>query len=508
MTSSTSNQHVDGHASAYDDASKSVLTLKLSDALFPDSGALYPIMEDASGECQCLTPPDTKDVIGICGDHINVFLSSSIAEGDMWSHLDQVMSEGELLFSQLESQWLYLDKPFNKYVGLKQATLDELPNCVEICLDDAREIRIYVDGGFNPENLGCSWSFVVILICQDGKPCVHASSGGRLMFESTSCFFLGESVESSYSAEVYAQILAHIYVLQYLSDHRHIPISIYFDNISAADAIRGRSGPGCEPDLVRFAVLCGLFASDFEISYQHVRAHVGDPWNEFADSLCTFYLDMRQRPALWNCPIGPMNHYKYSCLNLFYSVGLDSIARSLCIPQSVYEKYDFKFQKGCNPELIAAHLDQVPLDKCCTIVPEKIYGMQYNIQSFRCLSKRTYFISLMCRYKYAFACLQETRDPKNQIRFLNGIVICSSAGNAGHLGCEVLINTEVAWYSKDCKSARISRDSVTIVHAEPRVLIVCITDSNIVLYVVSAHAPYVGCEESYSKWWSHFRKKI
>jgi hypothetical protein len=39
-----------------------------------------------------------------------------------------------------------------------------------------------------------------------------------------------------------------------------------------------------------------------------------------------------------------------------------------------------------------------------------------------------YFSSVFKKHVYAFACLQETRGAKNQIRLIDDVVVCSSAG--------------------------------------------------------------------------------
>lgn len=449
---------------------------------------------------------DTHDIISLCRDYINVYQSSSMNESSMWSQLDIIMQEGQGIFSSIVSQWLPLDRPRNTRVSYKDVTVQAMSTCAEVDIEDATAIHIYIDGGFNPFSLVCLWSLAILFVCGNGAKYVCATSGGRRTFDSMHSLFLGESVPGSYSAELYAQVLAHICVMQYFDNFEYKPITIFYDNVSAADTIQGLTGSGAEHQLRCFSVLCKLLADDFSIGYEHVKSHSGDPWNEMDDSLSSYYLDERQGPALLNIPFGPSDNHKIFCLNMYYAVGIEHIAQALSFPESIYEKYDFKFQNGRSPHVIAAHLDDTPADHHAKVTPEVLKGLQYNIQSFRSYETRKRAFSVMRNYRYAFACLQETRNSKNQSRLVNGIVVCSSAGTFGHLGCDVLINTRVAWYSSNCRSIKISRDNVTIVFAEPRILIVCVTERHFVLYIVSAHAPYVGCEDSFSDWWKHFSK--
>jgi hypothetical protein len=66
------------------------------------------------------------------------------------------------------------------------------------------------------------------------------------------------------------------------------------------------------------------------------------------------------RYALWNIPFGPMSEHKYFCMSMFHSVCATFVAESLPIPEALYEKSDFKFQRGCDPSAIASRFDESP----------------------------------------------------------------------------------------------------------------------------------------------------
>ena len=177
----------------------------------------------------------------------------------------------------------------------------------------------------------------------------------------------------------------------------------------------------------------------------------------------------------------------------------------------MYERYEYQFQKGCDPQVIASHLDShggESLGGKLEAIPNVVQGVQFNIQTFKSFAIRKYFISLIGKFRYGFVCLQEARDGKNQIKIINNCVVCCSAGSSGTLGCEVSINLDVPWYTQDSRSVKINSDCVTIVHAVPRVLIVCICNGHMFCYVISAHAPHVGCKEPFDVWWIHFQDTV
>lgn len=101
--------------------------------------------------------------------------------------------------------------------------------------------------------------------------------------------YLGEDAPGSLAAEPYAQVMAHVCIIQHLSDAKDLHIEVIYDNTAAADSFRGLCGASTGVDLVYFAVLCSLLVDKFSISYRHVES--GEPWNELADSLCSFYLE-------------------------------------------------------------------------------------------------------------------------------------------------------------------------------------------------------------------------
>ena len=64
--------------------------------------------------------------------------------------------------------------------------------------------------------------------------------------------------------------------------------TIFIDSMSTISIASGRFHPNDTSDLsLLVAMLFRHLAQTAHISLQHVKAHVGHPWNELADSLCT-----------------------------------------------------------------------------------------------------------------------------------------------------------------------------------------------------------------------------
>ena len=86
--------------------------------------------------------------------------------------------------------------------------------------------------------------------------------------------------------------------------------------------------------------------------------------------------------------------------------------------------------------------------------------------------------------------------------------MCSSAGGDGNHGCEVFINTKSLWARVHDKPVSIKRNNVCIMFADHRSIFVCISNKHLHMYIVSAHAPYVGCHEDPALWWHSFQLNI
>ncbi len=109
-------------------------------------------------------------------------------------------------------------------------------------LSNAYQIHIYVDGGFAPagdldaaiESCNATWAFAVVAVNEHMQGKLMCSSGGHVTFNNESNVFLGENNFSSFDPELYAQIMARLYILQQ-SEPFQAPVFIGYDNISAAD---------------------------------------------------------------------------------------------------------------------------------------------------------------------------------------------------------------------------------------------------------------------------------
>ncbi len=119
-------------------------------------------------------------------------------------------------------------------------------------------------------------------------------------------------------------------------------------------------------------------------------------------------------------------------------------------------------------------------------------------------SSRKHLLANFIKLHFALGCFQETRSKNGRSRCIDNVVMMASAADRGNYGCEVWVNLSAPIYWKGGKKVYLTRDSVTKVFSDPRILIVRCKALKIDFYVISAHAPYVksptNCKAA-CEWW-------
>lgn len=197
---------------------------------------------------------------------------------------------------------------------LKQWTLDRidnslghtLPNCVICCLDcnlkrrttdqakyeftarlklekKAAPVNIYVDGScYGNNNVrvnACKAGWGVVIL----EPDEPIELFGPVVCNSSDRGFLGAEVGSNNTGELSAVCEALIYVRDTLND---CEVCIYHDSTYAVNVITGEMKAKKNKALVETGKsLLTEAQTCCMVTFQHVKAHSGDKWNDLADAL-------------------------------------------------------------------------------------------------------------------------------------------------------------------------------------------------------------------------------
>ena len=92
--------------------------------------------------------------------------------------------------------------------------------------------------------------------------------------------FHGADINTSFVAEVYAGLMARLWLLQ-SNISTSIPVTILYDNASAADVISGQCIGRTVLDLCKVSCAIHRYSSFIYKMYDHhIKSHQDHPWNE------------------------------------------------------------------------------------------------------------------------------------------------------------------------------------------------------------------------------------
>ena len=130
------------------------------------------------------------------------------------------------------------------------------------------------------ESCNATWAFAVVAVDESMNGKLMCSSGGHVTFNNLSEMSLAEDSPGSFDPELYAQIMARLFLMQ-LSEHFKVPVFIGYDNISAADCSFMKSVHANDSLLAGLAAAVHMeSAKAHSIEGFHIHSHQGHPWNE------------------------------------------------------------------------------------------------------------------------------------------------------------------------------------------------------------------------------------
>ena len=139
-------------------------------------------------------------------------------EADMWESLDSSLSKGADVVNILSQKWMPVEKPYNVLCPLKSVTLRMFSEVMDNKIELVDQIYICVDGGFHKEKDLCTWALVAFVVDSSLNAQVLCSSGGIAPVDPDSHCCLGGVSKSAYHAELYAQIMARIFITQHCQE--------------------------------------------------------------------------------------------------------------------------------------------------------------------------------------------------------------------------------------------------------------------------------------------------
>lgn len=316
-------------------------------------------------------------------------------------------------------------------------------------------------------------------------------------------FFMGASVGNIVDAELSAQVWALGWLLQ-CRGLDGVPASIHYDSQYAAALAQAASANSAHAIIASLAFsLSQCVGQQRAITFHHVKAHEGHPWNEVADSLCAI---VRKRPvhAQQAHPIAELcrEHAASIPWLIFHHLGAGEMqAYAGGDPGQMRFTNTGRFPLQLTASEIAMRIDVPPDLVRHPFAPRVLRCLSFNACTRRRPGQNQLFANQFARAGVLMAGIQETRSRKAGVFNVGDFVVIATAANdEGQYGVDFWVNTSVVVGQSTHRGEYLKRSSLTVIHQDPRRLFVDVQCSVFSLLAIVLHCPY-GTSRAAKQWY-------
>eukprot|EP00435_Cladocopium_sp_Y103_P033730 s2880_g8.t1 len=381
-------------------------------------------------------------------------------------------------------------------------------------LDHYDRLIVYTDGSSHSGRLHRSPAFIEAEAIPDAWAFIVL--GERYEDESTSSFsFLGWSAHQVRYDEANAWSLGATQVGPWVAEREaltwaflwrlglnsNVPTVFRSDSrltIGQADGTLGTSELEATFELLRGGYLAlhhALTPSCFKV--EHVFGHALDPWNELCDVLAKH--EACHGFFLPRAPI-EVSGWKQAVPYLWML-----FASHLGLPPHCTQGFAVPKPELPAPALSApdqSHFDSSKrkyIDFHLSLATANILSMGRQPDGHA--GKLNYLRAQFIAHGLNFAGLQETRTPEGT-SFVDGVLRLCSGCAAGNLGVELWCNLRQPLCFIDGRPQFFAKNDFTVLHNDPRSLLVAVHSDWLRLWILVAHAPHSGSSlEVRTSWW-------
>lgn len=375
-------------------------------------------------------------------------------------------------------------------------------------------LTIYTDGAAKDGN--GSWDMIVLARLCDGNLAFVGCFGDHVHVQASSSLYLGADGDvRSFHAEITGCIFALLWVAQLGTS---VPTAVYIDNLSALNVADSAWRASGNKTIVTFShAAAALARSKSTVTLAHVRGHSGNPWNELADRVAAAILEQRIMP---NAPDISLNtiasnqphHIRWAVQLLALPAGAEHLP---CFTGSV-----ITVQPGSQPVAGGFQSLSCTVPAAFTARQKRkmlcgLWFVHYNVRSLQhldvaagtasyddgtCSGRIPYLDRIFSEEGADMMGFQEARTPGPAIRVQENYIAVTSGScintvlggqvKSINLGCEVWIKWQIKLHSG--RVVNIAHESIGLLFAEPRILLVSVRQASIAITMLSCHAPHSG----------------
>lgn len=377
------------------------------------------------------------------------------------------------------------------------------PNCC-VSLDPVWRHELYIDGSASTDH--CAWAIVHVTRHHSGQRQFVGLLAGNVTLASQDPHWIGAQQLDNIAAELTAMCVAHSYAIS-LNGHVCICPDLRFGH----DLVRRQVTSGTNLKLARLRTALGRIQF---IPIEEVRAHRGDPYNELADKTAKWAGSQGISLGLFDW--SPVQQFANSDLDVDWAwisqappsyqqalPHVDSCGQLQVLPAterlSASAGSENKFESR---DFLQCHL-------CVATANVQSVREHSSGHGTRCAVTTKRLDQQWYQHGIDIVGVQEARTPQGQDLSPHYNIYCSgvdiSQGSA-HFGCEIWLRKDaVIATSNDGTEVRMQSCKVVVHVADPRRLILRISQGALDFVIASLHAPCLSTTNAITEveaWWS------
>ena len=361
-------------------------------------------------------------------------------------------------------------------------------------------LHVYTDGSAKQGE--ASWAFVVLNQVGTSHQCVGYAAG--LVDDA-----IGPCEGTSNDAEATAMIAVAEFVLSLGTFVQEV--HCHFDALAIGRGASGQQAIVTKHDKLSVRqeaarIMFSLLQSTVNVVMHHVHAHVGNPFNECADSLanavrkgwtCPEQAALRSRELLHH----PLR--KWAWIEIAPTAMLPSLQNMQHHPMQTRTETAPDSVLTVNPDI-----SEETVRASLRIATANVATMHYNKGSEGCMSDKANELAHQFHAaKYDVVAFQETRASVSGVRYLGSWLRVISASVKGHGGVEIWLNTESDFFR--AMSIKIDAQDVLVWHQDDRILALQVQWPGGGLNFITLYAPQSGsAQDQIRQWWKDFDQII
>lgn len=383
------------------------------------------------------------------------------------------------------------------------------------------QYHLYEDGTGGSRQAGedaTAWACAVFVATTSDPNTIYGYGGcfaGLVHLDPSSPYYLGAEAKTNGSAEVTATTWALVWILWHAHTYCGAAASytLHYDSTYSYGVVFSRYYCNVHKLLVQIgSTLAHMAQGSAHTAARHVKAHSGHPWNELADSICSFVGEWRvlgefkpmdvesllansitspvvptypwtQQPHLMKWAFIPLMppevQWQYPPSKEEEGVliaSTDHPLRTSHLPADLCAEHFDRYQEGGQNDDAKAKLIQWLL-------------IQVNANSLGNLGVRASYERQIRKLKAIITGLQETRVRWSGKKQCGDFVVVAGEAVRGQFGTEIWFLTTVPIGYKNGQPIFITFDSVMVCATRPRMVLAQCTTPLCMFCVMSSHAP-------------------